>query len=277
MPLPFFCTRTIAIIDRLIRFRNDGLWMGCDGVIRSLLIIIRTYSISLILIYLFIANFQCNNSNEEVTSITSLFKKVKWIPSEMSKRSDIWNHFDDIGGDDKARCKFCRAEIGYRGGSTSALWKHAESKHTQAVQAKLLSASQSSTSGASSSSSMTITSMFGKTNITTARSERITGLIANMHDCQRHSTNQFRWMDGIQRVDGVCWTWIGLRCTMCENHQETTAVCVWGSPKENPCYSWADAYSCIDDWLLDHRCHREFHLFVCSLCAPLHSQWCRES
>jgi len=98
----------------------------------------------------------------------------------MSKRSDIWNHFDDIGGDDKARCKFCRAAIGYRGGSNSALWKHVESKHTHAVQSKLRSASQLSTSGASSSSSMTITGMFSKTNITTARSERITGLIANM-------------------------------------------------------------------------------------------------
>ncbi len=109
--------------------------------------------------------------------MTSLFKKVN---SKMSKRSDIWNHFDDIGGDDKARCKFCRAEIGYRGGSTSALWKHLESKHTHAVQPRLQSASQSSTSGASSSSSMTITGMFSKTNITTARSERITGLVANM-------------------------------------------------------------------------------------------------
>jgi len=77
--------------------------------------------------------------NEEVTSITSLFKKVMWIPPEMSKRSDIWNHVDDIGGDDKARCKFCRAEIGYRGGSTSAFWKHVESKHTHAVQPKLQS------------------------------------------------------------------------------------------------------------------------------------------
>jgi hypothetical protein len=125
-------------------------------------------------IYLLIASFQCNDSNEDVMS---LFKKVN---SKMSKRSDIWNHFDDIGGDDKARCKFCRAEIGYRGGSTSALWKHLESKHTHAVQPRLQRASQSSTSGASSSSSMTITGMFSKTNITTARSDRITGLVANM-------------------------------------------------------------------------------------------------
>jgi hypothetical protein len=51
----------------------------------------------------------------------------------MSKMSDIWNHFDDIGGDDEARCRLCRAEIGYRGGCTSALWKHLESKHTHAV------------------------------------------------------------------------------------------------------------------------------------------------
>ena len=50
--------------------------------------------------------------------MTSLFIKANF---KMSKRSDIWNHFDDIGGDDKARCKFCRAEIGCRGGSTSVV------------------------------------------------------------------------------------------------------------------------------------------------------------
>jgi hypothetical protein len=104
-------------------------------------------------IYLLIASFQCNDSNEDVMS---LFKKVN---SKMSKRSDIWNHFDDIGGDDKARCKLCRAEIGYRGGSDSALWKHLESKHTR-LQPRQQRVSQSSTSGASSSSSITITGMF---------------------------------------------------------------------------------------------------------------------
>jgi hypothetical protein len=123
-------------------------------------------------IYLLIASFQCNDSNEDVKS---LFNKVN---SKMSKRSDIWNHFDDTGGDDKARCKFCSAEIGYQGGSTSALW--IESKHTHVDQPRLQSASQLSASGASSSSSMTITGSFSKTNITTERSDRITGLVGNM-------------------------------------------------------------------------------------------------
>jgi hypothetical protein len=59
--------------------------MDSNGV-RSLSIC--TYNISLIFIYLFIASFQCNDSNEDVTS---LFKEVN---SKSSKRSDIYNHFD---------------------------------------------------------------------------------------------------------------------------------------------------------------------------------------
>jgi hypothetical protein len=39
----------------------------------------------------------------------------------MSKRirSDIWDRFEDVGNN-KARCKLCRQDIGYRGGSTSS-------------------------------------------------------------------------------------------------------------------------------------------------------------
>jgi hypothetical protein len=39
----------------------------------------------------------------------------------MSKRirSNIWNRFEDVGNN-KARCKLCRQDIGYRGGSTSS-------------------------------------------------------------------------------------------------------------------------------------------------------------
>jgi hypothetical protein len=34
-------------------------------------------------------------------------------------RSDIWDRFEDVGNN-KARCKLCRQDIGYRGGSTSS-------------------------------------------------------------------------------------------------------------------------------------------------------------
>jgi hypothetical protein len=34
-------------------------------------------------------------------------------------RSDIWDRFEDVGNS-KARCKLCRQDIGYRGGSTSS-------------------------------------------------------------------------------------------------------------------------------------------------------------
>jgi len=92
----------------------------------------------------------------------------------MSKRSDIWNHFEDIG-DGKARCKLCRADIGCRGGSTSSLWKHMEMKHTHVLSPKL----QMSTAAASKSS-LTMPGMFSKTNITSARSEKLSDLIATM-------------------------------------------------------------------------------------------------
>ena len=92
----------------------------------------------------------------------------------MSKRSNIWNHFEDIG-DGKARCKLCHADIGCRGGSTSSLWKHMEMKHTHVVLPKL-----QTSPAAASNSSLTVSGMFSKTNITSARSEKLSDLIATM-------------------------------------------------------------------------------------------------
>jgi ethanolamine utilization protein EutP (predicted NTPase) len=92
----------------------------------------------------------------------------------------------------------------------------------RAVQPKLRSASQSYTSGASSSSSMTIIGMFSKTNITTARIERLTGLIANMI---AKDTLPISFVDGTGFKELMAYTLMAwIRCTMCENHQETTAV-----------------------------------------------------
>ena len=94
----------------------------------------------------------------------------------MSKRSDIWNNFESVV-DGKARCKHYRIDISCRGGCTSSLWKHLESKHTPAVTPKLQSSSGESST---SRSSYTVSGMFAKTSITASRAEKITGLIVRM-------------------------------------------------------------------------------------------------
>ena len=93
----------------------------------------------------------------------------------MSKRSDIWNNFEAVV-DGKARCKMCRTDIGCRGGSTSSLWKHIENKHSHVVIPKLQSYSGMSTTGGS----CTVSGLFAKSSITTARSEKITDHIVRM-------------------------------------------------------------------------------------------------
>jgi len=122
----------------------------------------------------------------------------------MSKRSDIWNHFEDIG-DGKARCKLCHADIRCRGGSISSLWKHIEMKHTHVVSPKL----QASTA-AVSNSSLTVLSMFSKTNITSAHSEKLSDLITTMITTDTLPINHFRGGSWIQRAYGVCGA--GLHC-----------------------------------------------------------------
>jgi hypothetical protein len=59
----------------------------------------------------------------------------KFICSNMSKRirSDIWNRFEDVGNN-KARCKLCRQDIGYRGGSTSSALTSAHYQATPHLQ-----------------------------------------------------------------------------------------------------------------------------------------------
>jgi hypothetical protein len=107
---------------------------------------------------------------------------VELTAVNMSKRSDIWNNFESVV-DGKARCKHCRIDIGCKGGSTSSLWKHLESKHTHALTPKLQSTSgESSTKGQGpqGSSSYTVSGIFAKASITSARAEKITNLIARM-------------------------------------------------------------------------------------------------
>ena len=77
----------------------------------------------------------------------------------MSKRSDIWNNFESVV-DGKARCKHCRIDIGCKGGSTSSLWKHLESKHTHALTPKLQSTSGESSTKGQGSSSYTVSGIF---------------------------------------------------------------------------------------------------------------------
>lgn len=76
-------------------------------------------------------------------------KKSKSKLAKMSKRSDIWNHFE-AAVDGKARCKLCRMDIGYRGGCTSSLWKHVDNKHSHAVTPKLRSSAGVRSTGGSS-------------------------------------------------------------------------------------------------------------------------------
>jgi BED zinc finger len=96
----------------------------------------------------------------------------------MNKRSDVWNHFESaVHG--KARCKLCRVDIGYRGGSTSSLWKHIENKHSHAVMQKLQCRPIAEVNS-TGSSPCTVSGMFAKTSITTARSEKVTDLIVRM-------------------------------------------------------------------------------------------------
>lgn len=96
----------------------------------------------------------------------------------MSKRSEIWNHFDVIESG-KARCNLCHFELSITGGSTGSLWKHVKSRHTHLTLAKLQSSS-STESAEPSSRPMTVPGMFTKTNITTARSDKITDLVVRM-------------------------------------------------------------------------------------------------
>lgn len=99
-----------------------------------------------------------------------------------SKRSEIWNYFKQIE-DSKVRCNLCHLDIGHRGGSTSALWKHLNNRHTYITAGKGSGSSgqsQYTQSAAAAPPQPTISGMFTKSNITPMRCEKITFLIAKM-------------------------------------------------------------------------------------------------
>jgi hypothetical protein len=66
-------------------------------------------------------SYRIQIEGDAISVLLIFFEYAKFICSNMSKRirSDIWDRFEDVGNN-KARCKLCRQDIGYRGGSTSS-------------------------------------------------------------------------------------------------------------------------------------------------------------
>jgi hypothetical protein len=116
----------------------------------------------------------------------------------------------------------CVAKTGYRGGSTSSLWKHTEITHNHAVMPKM----QSSSSGNNSSASMvscTVTGTFGKTSITSARCEQINELIIRMI---ANDTLPICFVEGVGFRELMALHCTGLRGAMCKVSQRTFAKSV---------------------------------------------------
>jgi len=138
---------------------------------------------------------------------------------DISKRSGIWNYYDNVG-DGKAQCKLCHADIWYRGGLTSSLWKQMDSKHRHAMSSKLWSYTASASS---SCSSLTVSGVFSRTSITTARTEKLSDLIARTIAIDTLPIS-FIQGAGFRQLMAFLEPGYWLPCTMCKDHEDTLAV-----------------------------------------------------